>query len=126
MDRILYDPLAADLRHHYRMTGKRNLIEVEDRLAHLDRFFQGRRAASITGADLTEYAAKRQAEKTNREQPPSSRTINIELALLRRMFRLANENGTPLPVPPISKKMLKEAPPRQGFFERDVYEAVRR
>lgn len=44
------------------------------------------------------------------------------------MFRLANENesGTTLPIPPISKKMLKEAPARKGFFEQDQYAAVRR
>ncbi len=126
MDRITYDTLVAALRQHYRTTGNRKLGEVEDRLAHLDRFFTGWRAVNIDGAVLADYAATRQGEPTTRGERPANRTINIELALLRRMFRLANENGTPLPIPPISKKMLKEAPARRGFFEREQYEAVRR
>jgi hypothetical protein len=68
----------------------------------------------------------RQTEPTTRGPRPANRTINIELALLRRMFRLATEKGTMLPIPPISKKMLKEAPARKGFFEQDQYAAVRR
>ncbi|MFI5341956.1 MAG: tyrosine-type recombinase/integrase [Candidatus Methylomirabilales bacterium] len=126
MDRVTYDDMAAALRQHYQTTGRRKLTEVEDRLAHLDAFFTGWRAVNIDGGVLADYVAKRQGEPTSRGDRPANRTINIELALLRRMFRLASENGTPLPVPPISKKMLKDAAPRKGFFERELYEAVRR
>jgi integrase len=51
-------------------------------------------------------------------------TINRELAILGRLFRLAYENGKLLRLPVIRK--LKEPPPRRGFFERDQFEAVRR
>ncbi len=98
--------------------------EVEGRLAHLDKFFRGYRAVSIGPTQVTAYVAKRQEEVTRRKQPTSNRTINIELSLLKRMLRLAHENGKLLRVPPI--KMLKEAPPRSGFFEEDAYRAVRR
>lgn len=54
----------------------------------------------------------------------SNRTINIELALLKRMFRLAYKHEKVIRVPPI--EMLKEAPPREGFFEAEAYEMVRR
>ena len=136
LDRILYDELATDLRGHYATTGKRGMQEVDDRLGHLDRFFKGRRAASIAPSVITEYVAKRQAEKTHiyaqaepgkekREQRrTSNRTINIELAMLRKMLRLAYENGKLLRVPPV--RTLKEAAPRDGFFELDQYHAVRR
>ncbi len=124
IDRILYDELAADLRQDYKTTGSRSLVEVEQRTKHLDRFFRSRRAASIGPPIITAYVAQRQAEMTRRKRATSNRTINIELSLLRRMFRLAYENGKVLRVPPI--KMLKEAAPRQGFFEREQYEAVRR
>ncbi len=124
IDRIIYDELASDLRQHYKTTGRRSMVEVEQRLTHLDRFFRGRRAVSIGLPVITTYVAQRQAAMTRRKQLTSNRTINIELALLRRMFRLAYKNGKVLRVPPI--EMLKEAPPRQGFFERDQYEAVRR
>ena len=39
------------------------------------------------------------------------------------MLRLAYEHGKLARVPVIRK--LKEAPPRQGFFERERYDAVR-
>src|SRR6266850_2084213 len=43
-DKIRYDELARDLREHYQATGDRDLAEADYRLAHLDRFFGGRRA----------------------------------------------------------------------------------
>jgi len=118
LDRILYDELAKDLCLHYEMTGRRHLDEVKHRLAHLDKFFREGRATNVGPTQVTTYVAQRQG------QGVSNRTINIELALLKRMLRLAHENGKLLRVPRI--KMLKEASPRKGFFERDQYEAVRR
>lgn len=50
-------------------------------------------------------------------------TINRELGLLIRMFKLAMENRRVAAVPVIRK--LKEAAPRQRFFERDQFEAVK-
>ncbi len=110
IDRIIYDELASDLRQHYKTTGRRSMVEVEQRLTHLDRFFRGRRAASIGPPVITAHVAQRQAAMTRRKQLTSNRTINIELALLRRMFRLAYKNGKVLRVPPI--EMLEEAPPQ--------------
>lgn len=118
LDRITYDELAHDLREHYRTTGQRNIREVEFRLAHLDKFFRGRRAVSIGPSLITAYINHRQ------EQIVSNRTVNIELAVLKKMLNLAYRNGKLLRVPPFG--MLKEAPPRQGFFERNQYEAILR
>ncbi len=123
-DRITYDELAADLVRHYRTTGERDLSEAGRRLKHLTPFFTGRRAMTITPPVITEYVEKRQAEWTNRGGLTSNRTINLELGVMGRMFRLASENGKLLRVPPI--KSLKEAPPRQGFFEHEQYHAVYR
>jgi len=117
-DRIRYEEAAQDLRQHYEVTGQRNLEEAEYRLAHLDRFFVGRRIVGIGPADATAYAQKRQTEGA------SNGTINRELAILNRMLRLAYENGKLLRLPMI--RQLEEAPPRSGFFERDEFEAVRR
>jgi integrase len=117
-DRIRYEEIAADLRLHYQTTGERDLGEAEHRLAHLDAFFAGRRVASLSAADVTGYVAGRQA------QGAANGTINRELAVLGRMLRLAYENAKLLRLPVIRK--LKEAAPRQGFFERELYEAVRR
>lgn len=122
LDRILYEELAEDLRQHYRTTGCRKLEEAEDRLIHLDRFFRGWRAAAIAPATVTAYVEQRQKKAAPEDWVPSNRTINIELALLKRLLRLAYEQGKLLRVPTI--KMLKEAPPRKGFLGEIEFLAV--
>ena len=117
-DRIRYQEVARDLREHYQTTGARNLKEAETRLQHLDRFFQGRRVAALSQADATSYVLKRQSGGA------ANSTINRELAVLTRMLRLAYETSKLVRIPVIRK--LKENAPRQGFFEREQFEAVRR
>jgi hypothetical protein len=51
-------------------------------------------------------------------------TINRELGVLGLMLKLAYENGKLFGLPIISK--LKETVPRDGFFERLRFEAVKR
>ncbi len=85
---------------------------------HLDRFFAGRRLVNIGPSEITAYVVERQAKEG------SNGTINRELAVLNRMLRLAYENGKLVRLPVVRK--LKEAAPREGFFERDQFEAVRR
>ncbi len=118
VDRIRYEEAAEDLRAHYQATGERDLEEVRPRLAHLAAFFRTKRLAAIGPADLTRYIARRQVEGA------SNGTINRDLAVLGRMLRLAYENGKLLRLPLIHK--LKEARPREGFFERAQFEAVKR
>jgi integrase len=118
VDRIRYEEVAQDLRRHYETTGCRNLVEAEGRFKHLDLFFTSSRVAGIGQAEARDYVAKRQGEGA------SNATINRELAVLIRMLRLAYEGGKLLRLPVMRK--LKEAAPRQGFFEADQYVAVRR
>jgi hypothetical protein len=117
-DRIRYDEIAADLREHYRTTGSRDLVEAEKRLKHLDAFFRGMRVAGIGGAEATAYVAQRQREEA------ANGTVNRELAVLTKMLRLAYENRKVLRLPVIRK--LKEAAPREGFFEQEAFLAVRK
>jgi integrase len=116
-DKVKYEDAAEDLRTHYRTSGERNLKEAETRFTPLLAFFRGYRLANIGPADITKYVAKRQSQEV------SNGTINRELAVLGKLFRLAVENNKLLRVPVIRK--LKESAPRQGFFERDAYEKLR-
>jgi hypothetical protein len=77
-DRIRYEEIARDLRAHYRITGSRDLAEAEARLAHLDRFFAGRRVVLIGPADITAYVARRRSEDA------SNGTVNRDLAISTR------------------------------------------
>jgi integrase len=137
IDRVIYDELAADLRTHLQTTGGWEAGRgAERRLAHLDKFFAGRRAVAITPDVLARYAAQRQKEPTHfvatrnpngtalEQRTTANGTINLELALLRRMFRLAYKHGKVLRVPPF--EILESSAPRAGFFEEDQYRAVLR
>jgi hypothetical protein len=117
VDRMRYEEAAADLRTHYRTTGERGEVESETRLAHLDPFFRGQRLSALGGADVSWYIAARQAEGA------ASGTINRELGVLGRMLPLASENRKLLRLPVIHR--LKQAKPREGFFERGQFEAVK-
>jgi integrase len=87
-------------------------------LGALDGMFTGHRLPAITPPLITEYVHRRQAEGA------ANGTVNRELAVLGRMLRLAYEHSKLARLPVIRK--LKESAPREGFFERAEYEAVRR
>jgi integrase len=72
----------------------------------------------VTGKDVIDYIAARQ------EEGAANATVNRELAALKRAYTLAMESERLYRRPPI--KMLAERNVRQGFFERDAFEAVRR
>ncbi len=90
--------------------------------------------AVVTPDRITRYIGQRQAQTTHLiaerradgviiRRLTSNRTVNLELGLLKRMLRLAYRNNKVQRVPPID--MLKEPPPREGFFEDHQAEAVR-
>src|SRR2546428_11477065 len=83
-------------------------------ISSLSCIFRGRRAASITPDLALRYITERQATKTHLGGLTSNATINRELALLRRMLRLAARPGEVLRSPPFQP--LNAAPPRPGLF----------
>jgi len=117
-DRVRYEEIADDLKRYYETTGKREWREAKARFDHLRQFFVGWRVVAIGSAEIAKYTEKRRGERA------ANGTINRELAILGRMLRLAYENGKLVRMPVIRK--LAEASPRQGFFERGQFEAVRR
>jgi integrase len=117
-DRVRYEEAAKDLRAHYEATETSNLREYIYRVQYLANFFTGRRIASIGQPDVDAYIVRRQAEGA------VGSTIRRELGTLTKMLRLAYENGKLLRLPILHKP--KDGAPREGFFEREQYEAVRR
>ncbi len=118
VERVTIADLAEDLRHDYRANGRRSLRRIEFNLRHLLPFFGAMRAVHATRADVTAYVAKRQADGA------ANGTINRELAALKRMFSLVLAAEKIHLAPKIA--MLQEHNVRQGFFEREQFEAVRR
>lgn len=87
-------------------------------MVHLTRAFSGRRIAGLGQGDVDAYILTRRGEGV------VGATIRRELGTLTKMLRLAYQNGKLLRLPMLRKP--KEGPPREGFFEREQYEAVRR
>jgi integrase len=122
-----------DVLNDYRVNRKRSLDELERRIRlHLEPWFGRRRMAALTTPDVRAYIAKRQADtivvhkdrpgQPAVRRPVSNGEINRELATLKRIFTLAVQAGKLLHRPYIP--MLREAAPRQGFFERDQFMSV--
>jgi integrase len=120
VDRIRYEEVAEDLRTDYTTARDDHAVPrwATAALAQLAPFFAGRRVVTISPALVTESVARRQSDQA------ANATVNRELAVLGRMLRLAYEQGKLGRLPVIRK--LKESAPREGFFERAQYEAVRR
>ena len=111
--------LAEDMITDYQVNEKRSLRDLEMRLRlHILPFFDQRRAASITTADINKYVAQRQ------EARASNGTTNRELTAIKRAFNLGLQSGKVLHKPYVP--MLAERNVRTGFFEREQFEAVRR
>jgi integrase len=100
------------------LNGKRSLGDVERRITlHLMPYFGGLRMSAVTTATIRSYVAERQ------DKGAENATINRELSIVKRAFRLASQAGKLLYVPHVP--MLREDNVRTGFFERDEFEAVR-
>ena len=103
----------------YRLNGRRSTSDAETRVRlHLTPAIGQFRASEFTTNDVRAYALSRQKAGASNGQ------INRELALLKRGFRLAVQNGLLAWRPHIP--MLRESNVRKGFFERDQFDAVLR
>jgi integrase len=113
---MIWDEAAGRLLDYYQAFGTRRPHEAGRVLRTLGRFFGGWGITDIDAAAVLRYVAER------RRQGKAPATINIELATLRRALHLSQELGHISSVPII--RTLRPAPPRQGFFEADEFQAV--
>lgn len=109
--------LLADVVNDYKVNQRRTIKDAMRRVRYLTEAFGERKAASITGADVRAYAAKRL------ETGLSNASVNHELKCLGKAFRMGIEAGKVTVRPQITK--LKENNVRRGFFERSQFESLR-
>jgi integrase len=130
----------------YALDGRRSLVRLQNAMEHLENAFgvsgsdarikeaqkneeretaakiraervsKGSRAMDITSARLDAYSEKRMKDGAARA------TINYELAVLRRAFRLAIEKGLLVTMPVIKLAHVRNA--RSGFFEEGDFAAL--
>jgi integrase len=115
--RILFDEAMQMVINDYITNRKRSLELLKARIRkHLKPFFGGRRLASMGTAHIKEYTSQRLAEGAQ------AATVNRELAIIKRGYTLAMQDGTVITRPHIP--MLREAPPRAGFLTDKQLEQV--
>ena len=114
------DGLIADYRAAGKVTEQNGVMAVSGHrhfFKQLDDFFANMPVIAITTDVLREFVSKRMKEGV------SGPTCNRNLALLRRMFKLAQREGKIQNVPYFP--MQKESAPREGFVERPDFEKLR-
>lgn len=120
---IKYEQLRDAFYRDYEINARKSLRRDKegnpylDKVARLDAFFSGWRAAEIDVDSISRFI-----EQEKKKSGLASGTINRSVSALRRMFNLAKKQGKLRDVPYFP--MLKEAAPRQGFFEREQYETL--
>jgi len=101
----------------YAANGRKSLGRVKHAATHLKEFFDAyAKARAITSDRISAYQAERL------EQGAKPATVNYELAILRRGFRLGARAGKIASRPEIQMLHVENA--RKGFFEPEQYRAV--
>jgi len=111
-----FDDLADLLRRDYRLNQRRSLERAEDAIVHLKSYFGNYRAVDISDHEVDGYVDLRlQGDKI------ANSTVNYEVALLKRMYRLARMvlGGYRPEFPRIPINNI-----RKGFFEESEFRAL--
>jgi integrase len=122
MDRTLVSDLLGDVIADYELKDRRSLDSmVRPCLKHLSPYFGRQRAANLRVPHITAYIRQRKVEGA------AIASINRELSVLRRAFRLGAANGkvNVAQIPAFKELAQKEKNARQGFWEHQEYEAFR-
>ncbi len=81
------------------------------------KFFEKRRVEDIKPSDVENYRAHRKSDSTPRHQPPTTATINRELAFIKRVFAWGIEKGLLEQNPGRYVKLEKENNARQRILD---------
>jgi integrase len=117
--KVVFSELAELVEKDYELNGYRSAgdIEIRHRL-HILPFFGKMKATRINESDLDDYILRR------RNEGASNASINRELVTIKRAYSLAIQKHIVSDRPHIS--LLEEDNVRQGFFEREQYDAIRK
>jgi len=122
VERTTLKDLCQMLEKDYRANGRKSTNRAKVAITRLSEFFgESARAVDITPDTITEYQANRRAQ-CYKGRPVANATINYEVAMLRRAFRLAARAGKVAFRPEIQLLHVENA--RKGFFEPEQYRAV--
>jgi integrase len=124
VQRIAVDELIDDVLRDYEVNDK-DIDRARLSANKLKAFFSGMRALDVTTSSVNAYIKRRMGEATRRDSLPSVASINRELSLLKRAFRLA-KNSTPpkvhqVPYVPI----MQEDNIRKDFLDQEGYAALK-
>ncbi len=115
-ERLTVAELLGNLILHLETKGARSVRAYRYHVTPVREFFSLTLAVDVTTARVEEFIKKR------REAGRTNATINRETGALKQALNLARKQGRLARVPYIP--MLKEDNARQGFFEREDFEAV--
>jgi integrase len=117
--KVLFPELAALVEKDYELNGYRSSADIELRhRLHIIPFFGKMKAARINESDIDDYILQR------RQDGASNATINRELVTIKRAYNLGIQKKIVSDRPHIT--MLAEDNVRQGFFEREQYDSLRK
>ena len=124
VERITIDELLDDVLLEYEVNNK-NLERAKLSVSKLKAYFGGMRAVNLGTSHVNAYISKRKAETTRRGGPPADASVNRELEVLKRAFRLAKQSTPPKvhQVPYIP--LLREDNTRTGFVEHADFLALK-
>ena len=119
-ERIRFSDLTGAVMTDYSENGRSSMAHVERRLRlHLLPALGGVRAADFGTSNVRRYIEQRRSEGA------ANATINRELAIVKRAFRLAAQSDPPMVtrIPGVPK--LEENNIRTGFLEHEAYLKLR-
>ena len=115
MDRVKFWELTQDVVTDYKNNNLRSLEDLETRLRlHVLPYFGEARAVNITPGDIEKYKLQR------KEEGAANATINRELAVVKRAFQLAIDQGKLIGKPKILMLSEKDNV-RKGFARDDTF-----
>jgi hypothetical protein len=137
---LKFEDLMRLVREDYQLKGRRSTASLESRIANLAGFFGGVRVNDITPGLITQYQLDRKHGRVNavrrrrkdgkpfgrRLRPAANSTVNRDLEVLKRAFRLAARKELVSHVPEFPEDLSEKDNVRQGFLEHPAYLALRR